>query len=162
MAVEEFQTCAPPPPPPHSHPRCSKMRILLVLTCNGFTPQPTSPVIDRFQRKFKRRRDAHGAAAKRSLPDAAARTQLCLRHLFGLSDFNVENIEKASDKLFPSSSRKQNCISRRAGCCYSLLWWYWQAMKRNHVLLSPFMAPYVAQRRDARSNESHRCVSSAV
>jgi len=116
---------------------------VLVLTCNYYTPQLNLSDIDRYQRKFKRRRGTQGEV-KRSLPDAAARTQLCLRHVFGLSDFNVENIEKASDKLFPSSSRKQNCISRRAGCCYSLLWWYWQAMKRNHVLLSPFMAPYVA------------------
>ena len=130
---------------------------VLVLTCNYYTPQLNLSDIDRYQRKFKRRRGTQGEV-KRSLPDAAARTQLCLRHVFGLSDFNVENIEKASDKLFPSSSRKQNCISRRAGCCYSLLWWYWQAMKRNHVLLSPFMTPYVAQRRDARSNESHTCV----
>ena len=130
---------------------------VLVLTCNYYTPQLNLSDIDRYQRKFKRRRGTQGEV-KRSLPDAAARTQLCLRHMFGLSDFNVENIEKASDKLFPSSSRKQNCISRRAGCCYSLLWWYWQAMKRNHVLLSPFLAPYVGQRRDARCEAAMSCL----
>jgi hypothetical protein len=79
---------------------------------------------------------------KESIAVATARTHGTLRHIFGLSDFDAENIEKAGDRVRPGfSHRDQGCVSTCAGRCYRLLWWYWQALKRNHVLVSPFMAP---------------------
>ena len=71
-----------------------------------------------------------------------ARTHACLRHLLGLSDFDVDSIEVAGDKVRPGSSYYQGFVATRIGCCYRLLWWYSQAMKRNHLLLSPFLAPF--------------------
>ena len=71
-----------------------------------------------------------------------SRTHACLRHLLGLSDFDVDSIEVAGDKVRPGSSYYQGFVATRIGCCYRLLWWYSQAMKRNHLLLSPFLAPF--------------------
>jgi hypothetical protein len=60
----------------------------------------------------------------------------------GLADFEADCIEMVGDKVLPGSSYYQGCAAKSVGCCYRLLWWYWQALKRNHNLLSPFMAPY--------------------
>lgn len=42
------------------------------------------------------------------------------------------------DYSFPNKSGTKKLASQ----AYRLLWWYWQALKRNHVLLAPFLAPY--------------------
>lgn len=97
----------------------------------------------RFQRKYRQRRSAR-KTTKESIAVATARTHQCLRYIFGLSDFDADNIEKAGNKVRPGSSpRNQGCATACVDRSYRLLWWYWQAMKRNHVLLSPFMATYV-------------------
>ena len=82
---------------------------------------------------------------------ATARPHGCLRYVLGLSEFDVKGIERGGDKVLPGTlpSRYRGCRGGRnivVGHGYRLLWWYWQALKRNHVLLAPFLAPYHAIR----------------
>ena len=78
------------------------------------------------------------------MPVAVSRTHCCLRNFLGLNTFEVAVIERAGDDVLPGalSSRYRGCMSKCAGSSYRGLWWYWQALKRNHAMLAPFLAPY--------------------
>ena len=70
-----------------------------------------------------------------------------LRMVVGLSDFSVAAIDKGGDKVLPGDIPARyrsggGCGGAFAFHAYRLLWWYWQALKRNHSILAPFMAPY--------------------
>ena len=69
-----------------------------------------------------------------------------LRMIVGLSNFSVAAIDKGGDKVLPGDVparyRRDGCGGSCAFHAYRLLWWYWQALKRNHSILAPFMAPY--------------------
>jgi len=74
-----------------------------------------------------------------------------LRMVVGLSDFSVAAIDKGGDKVLPGDVPARyrsggGCGGAYAFHAYRLLWWYWQALKRNHSILAPFMAPYVPPR----------------
>ena len=74
-----------------------------------------------------------------------------LRMVVGLSDFSVAAIDKGGDKVLPGDVPARyrsggGCGGAFAFHAYRLLWWYWQALKRNHSILAPFMAPYVPPR----------------
>ena len=68
--------------------------------------------------------------------------------VFGLSgdSFNAIAIVKAGDTVLPGALPARMRGSGRGRAFgfhgYRLLWWYWQALKRNHNVLAPFLAPY--------------------
>ena len=96
------------------------------------------------------------ATVSSAMATAMAARQLpwSLRVILGLSDFDAAAIEKAGDKVLPGAlpARYRGVVWTR-GCAfkmYRFLWWYWQALKRNHTILAPFLAPYDPRRGHAR------------
>jgi len=87
------------------------------------------------------------ATAKRLLP-------CILRVVLGLSAFDATAIAKGGDKVLPGALparlREDGCKTVCVFHVYRFLWWYWQALKRNHALLAPFLAQY-----DPRRGHAH-------
>ena len=93
---------------------------------------------------------AEGAATISSIAAATSQTHCVLREFFGLNDFTVEAIEGAGDLVsagpLPSRYANKNCVRKCAFSVHRFLWWYWQALKRDHNCLAPFLAPYDPRR----------------
>jgi len=81
----------------------------------------------------------------------AGRLLPCIfRMVVGLSAFDAMAVTKGGDEVLPGALPARY---RDGGCrlacgfkVYRLLWWYWQALKRNHSLLAPFLAHYDPRR----------------
>ena len=59
-------------------------------------------------------------------------------------DVDVGQTVLTASHIDSPSSRFHGNLMVCACWCYRLLWWYWQALKRNHHVLAPFLAPYHA------------------
>ena len=63
------------------------------------------------------------------------------------NNFDADTLEIGGNNVRPDYSFPNKSGTKKlASQAYRLLWWYWQALKRNHVLLAPFLAPYHSTR----------------
>ena len=83
----------------------------------------------------------------------AGRLLPCLfRVVVGLSAFDATAVTEGGDKVLPGAlpARFHKGSTCKTDTCmfhlYRLMWWYWQALKRNHAVLAPFLAPYDPRR----------------